>query len=197
MDDLMSEIGGPPLNPAEVWATAVHEAGHAVALCSYQPGVLETVALRDAGNSSGRTVGRYTPPLEGTALEGDRFLRFLLSGRAAEEEILGNATGGAGGGVESDLGRATHFAVHAYAAHGMDPAGGLVWRGEPSRHAVADVLASDRAMSDRVQARLEEAYAAARAFVREHMTTVLAVAKLLARKRVVDAPEIEEIYRGQ
>jgi ATP-dependent Zn protease len=196
MEDLMSEIGGPPLDPAEVWATAVHEAGHAVTLCSYQPGVLETVALRDAGDSSGRTVGRYTPPLEGTALEGDRFLQFLLSGRAAEEEILGNATGGAGGGVESDLGRATHFAVHAYAAHGMDPAGGLVWRGEPTRHAVADVLAGDREMSDRVQARLEEAYAAARAFVRENLNVVIAVAKLIAQKRVVDALEVEAVIAG-
>jgi ATP-dependent Zn protease len=78
----------------------------------------------------------------------------------------------------------------------MDPAGGLVWRGEPSRHAVADVLAGDREMSDRVQTRLEEAYAAARAFVRENLNVVIAVAKLIAQKRVVDALEVEAVIAG-
>jgi ATP-dependent Zn protease len=48
-------------------------------------------------------------------------------------------------------------------------------------------------MSDRVQARLDRAYAEARTFIRKNIAIVLAVAELLARKRVLDKSEVDAI----
>jgi cell division protease FtsH len=121
LDDLMTEISGLPMDPAELWSSAVHEAGHAVAMYTFHPGALQSVVLRGAGNSTGFTVGRFSAPLDGSFADGDRYLTVLLSGRAAEEEILGSPSGCAGGNLQSDLALATEFAVRSYSAHGLGP----------------------------------------------------------------------------
>ncbi len=58
-------------------------------------------------------------------------LIILLAGRAAEEEVLGVASSGAGGQYGSDLERATWLAVTADTAFGFAAGGGLLWRGMP------------------------------------------------------------------
>lgn len=81
---------------------AVHEAGHAVAVCVLDPGGLGLMSLREAESIGGRT---SVAASSGFLRSGDvhRRVVVLLAGRSAGEEILGATSSGAGGGPQSDL----------------------------------------------------------------------------------------------
>ena len=192
--DLLDEIGGTDArSPEGQRLAAVHEAGHAVAACVLWPGRLRMVTLR--GDDGGGGFTATASPSSGLVRPADLRDRLilLLAGRAAEEEVFGTASSGAGGAADSDLARATGIAVTASAAFGLDVACGLVWRGMPEPHLLPGVLAADPALAGRVRVQLDEAYAAARDLVWSHLDAVEAVAAALAERRVLDAPEVEAI----
>ncbi len=194
MSDLMEEIGGTDgRSPGELWIAAVHEAGYVVVTCVLWPGRLRMVTLRGGGGEGGYTA--ISAPSSGLVRRADirDRLTMLLAGRAAEEEVLGTPSSGAGGSVESDLARATTLAVMASTAFGLDEERGLPWRGMPQPHLLPAFLAGDPALADRVRVQLDEAYATALDLVRSHLEAVRAVAAALVESRVLDAPEAEAI----
>ena len=194
LSDLLDEIGGTDGRSAEdKWLAAVHEAGHAVAACILWPGRLRMVTLRDDDGGGGFTA--MTSPSSGLVRPADlrNRLVLLLAGRAAEEEVFGMASSGAGGAADSDLARATGIAVTASAAFGLDVACGLVWRGMPEPHLLRGMLAADSVLANSVRIRLDEAYVAARDLVWSHLDAVHNVAAALADRRVLDAAEVEAI----
>ena len=194
LSDLLDEIGGTDArSPGEQRLAAVHEAGHAVAACVLWSGRLRMVTLR--GDDGGGGFTATASPSSGLVRPADLRDRLilLLAGRAAEEEVFGTASSGAGGAADSDLARATGIAVTASAAFGLDVACGLVWRGMPEPHLLPGMLAADPALAGRVRVQLDEAYAAARDLVWSHLDAVEAVAAALAERRVLDAPEVEAI----
>lgn len=208
--DLLAEIDGDPADRGspeidgsrwmgrsadDLRLAAVHEAGHAVAVCVLDPGGLGLVSLREAGSIGGRTSVAASP---GFLRSGDvhRRLVVLLAGRAAEEEILGAPSSGAGGGPQSDLAKATGLAALAVASFGLDGEGGLTWRGTPDPVTLPDMLASDPVVAARVQAPLDGAYADARELVHARKAAVEALARVLIERRTLDGGEAAAIVAG-
>ncbi|WP_419898643.1 AAA family ATPase [Roseomonas sp. USHLN139] len=109
--DLEAEVRGrassPP--PASLRRTAIHEAGHALMLALERPGAVIAATIVPSRGLAGRVhwkqVDETRPAFTRAALLAT--LREALAGRAAEEELLGEASATSGGGLESDLCRAT------------------------------------------------------------------------------------------
>ena len=192
--DLLDEIGGAEnRTDAELWIAAVHEAGHAVAISALRPGTVRAVSIRgdDGGfTDGGRMRSRY---LRETDLQ--QHLIILLAGRAAEEEVLGVASSGAGGQYGSDLERATWLAVTADTAFGFAAGGGLLWRGMPDARELPAILAANAELADRVRVRLDDAYAVVRELMRAYAAAVQDLASVLVTRRVLDGARAENIVR--
>lgn len=195
--DLMREIGGEDQrSDAERRLVAVHEAGHAVvAALMPEIGALDTVSIRQGGATGGNVVTKGGP----TVLTADlvhRRLVLFMAGRSAEEAILGQSSSGAGGDIDSDLGRATQLAVTASTALGLDSAGRLLWRGEPDAEKLPTMLALDGNLAARVQAALEAARQDALGLVLTHRLAVEAIADALMRRTTIGAGEVIRIVSG-
>ncbi len=135
LGDLMDEIGGgDDRNEEELERTAIHEAGHAAAMCDLHPGTLRAVTLRPNGEAGGATLSSMSNSFL-LADDVHRRLVFLLAGRAAEEVVLGAPSSGAGGGVDSDIARATGLAATAVASLGLDVPSDYSGQAYPARPA--------------------------------------------------------------
>ncbi len=194
--DLEAELrgGGEHPLPETTRRVAIHEAGHAVATAVGRPGVLVSATVLANGGHAGQV--RWTQPGVGnpavTRESLAAVLRELLAGRAAEEELLGAASAGSGGGATSDLATATRLATAAVTALGLDEGGGaLVWRGMPDADDLPDLLAARPELARRVGEMLDAAYAEAKALVRRHGGAVSSLAELLAVRQTVSGAEIE------
>jgi ATP-dependent Zn protease len=196
MTDLLDEIGGADdRSRADLWATAVHEAGHVVMASVLRPGSLEMVSLHGSTTHSGFVASNPSASRHVSAADLRDRLTFLLAGRAAEDVLLGAPSSGAGGNSTSDLAQATHLATLAGVALGLDEASGLVWRGMPEIHRLPETLAANPKVAARVRLWLDEAYGAARDFLRERSGTVQAIATTLMERRVLDGAEAEAMVR--
>ena len=193
--DLLDEVGGGGEgSDADGRLAAVHEAGHVVAACVLRPGSVGMASMRGAGDAGGMTEAAL---LRSVYLRPDDLrirLVVLLAGRAAEEAVFGVASSGAGGTWDSDLGRATTAVLDAFAAFGLDDAGGgLVWRGIADAGGIPRALAADPALADRVRVRLDQAYDEALGLLHPRLAAVEAVAAALRERRVLDGPDAEAI----
>ena len=123
--DLLEAIrnGRPELPPDVKWRVAHHEAGHAIANFAF--GLAETVSL-SIGSAGGATKSEPGEMRAQTRSHLERYLAFLLAGRAAEELVYGEATAGAGGSEKSDLARATWLAARLESSYGLGRSG-LLW----------------------------------------------------------------------
>ncbi len=194
--DLVVEIGGADgRTAAERHVAAVHEAGHAVAVLALRPGALLSVSIRDTERSGGHVaavpLGDY---LSGAALRDQ--LVVLLSGRAAEQEIVGVPTSGAGGGPGSDIAKATMLASLAVTDLALDEdRSGLLWSGVPDGSSMAAWLTANPALAARVKEMLAEAYGRARKLVRARRGAVEAMAEVLEHRQVLDGEEAAAVAR--
>lgn len=193
--DLLDEIGGDgDGSDADRRTAAVHEAGHVVAASVLRPGSVGMVSMRGTGDAGGMTEAAL---LRSVYLRPEDLrirLTVLLAGRAAEEAVYGVASSGAGGTRGSDLARATAAVLDAFAAFGLDDAGGgLVWRGVTDPGSIQEALAADPALAERVRVRLDDAYGEALALLRPRLAAVEALASALLDRRVLDGPDAEAI----
>ena len=194
IQDLGEEILGDG-DPCEGdrWTAAVHEAGHAVAECVLRPGSLMAVSLRGGSESGGRAVsrgrGRYP-----SAADSHAQTVAVLSGRAAEETVIGHASAGAGGGPDSDLAVATTIAAAAAAAFGFSDFG-LTWSGRPDAASLPEIL-RDPLVSASVGAALDRAMSDALGLMRDHREAVLDVARALLERSALDGAEVAGIVAG-
>jgi ATP-dependent Zn protease len=118
----------------------------------------------------------------------------LLAGRAAERELLGEISGGAGGGAQSDLARATELATRALGGGGLGQApGSLLWHEVGTSEQVCRVLRHDALLQRRVRAALDAAAAAAEALMMARRDTVEAIATALLNRSELSATEIREM----
>jgi len=194
LSDLMAEIHGEETRRAdELRTVATHEAGHAVAICTLFPGALQAVSLRHADGRLGSTLAAS---IEGHTVSAedihDRIV-CLLAGRAAEEVLLGKPTAGAGGGPDSDLGKATWLAVMAGASFGLSEIDGLVWRASPDEGDLPGILAAYPKFSAQARTTLDVAYAEARALVEGRRAAVEALADVLLERRAIVGAEAATI----
>lgn len=191
--DLLGEIDGvDDRSGAEMWLSAVHEAGHVVAGCELRPGMLLAVTIRAVGSSGGSTMSNGLGPyLSSSDLH--RRLVGLLCGRAAEEVVIGHPSSGAGGGAESDLAAATGLATTAAVSYGLDETIGLVWSGVPDPLNLRAMLTDDPVLAARVRSVLDEAYADALALMRRRRAAVEALARVLVERQALDGSEAAAI----
>jgi ATP-dependent Zn protease len=190
MEDLLHEIGGEPIDPAIEMRTAVHEAGHAVASCILQPG-----ALVGAGIGNGTDIGASAvmrAPVRTTRAAILTELLELLAGRAAEEVLLGDVSGGCGGSLGSDLAQATVLAVALETALGLGTEG-LVFLGLPTPSTVSTMLAHSPSLTAKVKTQLDAVYQEAVILISTHRDAVGAVARALIDMRALTGPEIAQI----
>ncbi len=186
-DDLLDAIGIAALDPDLERRIAVHEAGHAVAIAVLRPGGIVDARIGSATAPTGMVQIRHDTRSTRGAVHGT--LVELLAGRAAEEVILGDYSGGSGGSGGSDLAAATCFAVSLETALGLG-ACGPVWQALPTPDTVGEMLVARPALARRVQAHLEEIHSAAAALVRKHSFAVSAVADALIAARYLTGAEV-------
>lgn len=186
IEDLASEIkgGGPP---APEWfrrSGAIHEAGHLVggmAVGIFEPNDL---SLNDRGGRA-RMVHHFASVQTKAGLE--NYIIAVLSGRAAEEAILGTEalTVGSGVGPSSDLSIATSIALDLELAYGMGVLG-LAQFG----NGAGQVMTHDPAVVKAVRLRLDSCFSRARSIITANRRTVTAIATALERSRHLDRAAI-------
>ncbi len=191
--DLVDEIGGADdRSDVALHLTAIHEAGHAYAFAMLLPGRLQSVSVRRQGNAGGGVrAGSERGMLSPEKVKD--LLRILLSGRAAEQVLLGTPTSGAGGGSDSDLAQATKLAAHAAGSFGFSEVMGLSWLGEPCGPELPQALMAHQELAQEVRLQLDEAYESALALMKQGRLAVTVMAKVLVKRRVLGADEVSQI----
>lgn len=199
LDDLVAEVGEPPppLDEEARRRVAIHEAGHTIAYLACGPGVFEGVSLVDGRDGRGVTLAnleKLVGPASVTRRLVRRHLRALLAGRAAEIELLGDVSSGAGGSAKSDLARATRLAVQAVGDWCLDEhESAVVWRGAEATRDPTQLLAADGEIRERVAAVLGECMADARRLVRRLRGAVEEIADALLEHGRLGVSEAAEI----
>lgn len=188
------------LLPSERRAVAVHEAGHAVvAACCDNADPVERVTILPAGRALGVT---FQLPLAERHLFSESYLRdsltVRLGGRAAELEILGEASTGA----VNDLSTATDLALRMVREYGLSPGLGPVsYPIDGSMFLAGGREVVNRPFAEATQRRIDEEVAdllraaekRAVELVRAHREAVEALADALLEHETVDGSLVYEL----
>jgi cell division protease FtsH len=179
----------PDLAPAALYRIAVHEAGHVVSAESCDPGEVTSVRIVGRNGAGGFTRFDMGPVELVTKRWIERRVVSLLSGRAAEIVLLGDASSGAGGRERSDLALATRLLAAMTLSFGLDD-DQLIY--------VADYDEVHRELRDphtrrRVDEAMRRLQARALEIVERHRAQVEAIAQALIRRRFLSGEEIKEI----
>ena len=170
-EDLRAAFGADD-DPAMTRRIAVHECGHALVTAALGHGQIQHIALdRTGGQTRIRRALRV-----GVIADHSDLLAELMAGRAAERLIFGEVTSGAGGPDDSDLALATRVALAIETRFGLGAEGPL-WLGETT-----DWL-HDKAIRERLRARIEAAEAEALGILTPHRALLKDMAQALATRR--------------
>jgi cell division protease FtsH len=156
IQDLLNAVrNGEPEWPADVRRrVAYHESGHAIALLALGLGEPKALSIGGTGGLAENDLGEMRAI---TRSHLEKFLVVLLAGRAAEQLAFGEATAGAGGSDESDLGRATALATRLETEYGLGAFGLVCIPGSTNGR---DLLLLD-SLRSAVAGTIDRAYAAA------------------------------------
>jgi cell division protease FtsH len=191
--DIYILTSAKPAKPQPLrWHMAIHEAGHAVARLVLNLGRVTAVSID--GAAGGYTEGE-TPTMEA---ETEQFFTALLvirlAGRAAEEEILGSVTAGAGGSPDSDLAQATHLAMAMETELGFVETLPLLYRPVEDR---SSLLAYNPLLAERVSALLEDAYCRARDLIRRNHDAIRFLADTLMAHDTLEGLHLVAVLREE
>ena len=189
-----SPTQGPERSPEFLYRIAVHEAGHAVIRHQLQMGILESITIDGPEGDSVRwRIGVQDEPLE-FMLELE--LWTLLTGRAAEEMILGDCAVHRDGGTDSALAAANDIAFRMETVLGFARKWPLLYRPATDR---AMLYAIDPDLAEHVHGRLRNAYAGAQSLVRTQEEPIKYLADALLNHRTLEGPmlamALEEVER--
>lgn len=174
--------------PEERRVAAIHEAGHVVGRLEFGYAVT-SVSIIERGDSGGVTIG--TGPSSVVNQQGiEDYVVALLCGRAAEQELIGSATTGAGGGPDSDLAKAAAWTASIHTSYGLGD--GLLWRGPPPD--AARLASLDPALRAQVAADLKRLFARALDLVNLRRTAIEAIAMHLLKDRHLSGDDIGRIF---
>jgi cell division protease FtsH len=189
IDDLLAEIRGKqaPMPEAQRQASADHEAGHIVVGAALGICDIKAASIHDAGAVTSVSFDLAKSQSLGGL---EAIITMLLGGRAAELEMLpeGEAGAGAGGGEQSDFGRATQIALDIEARFGFG-AFGVVHLPEK----VTDLLLHDATIIGLIKHRLDRCLARAREIIAANRALVVAIAEALASQGYLDRRDIEAL----
>ncbi len=212
MDDIedafIKVIAGPKKKtaarkPEELKKTAYHEAGHAIlahVLPTQDP--VQQISIIPSGNALGYTLN---PPTE------DRYsvyknqlkeqISMLLGGRAAEEIIFGDISGGA----SNDIERATNIAKKMVTQLGMsDLLGPRRFGSGQSEVFLGRDFSSSQDYSEEIAAKIDseihaiisEAYDKAKQLLRENIEKLHFISEFLIRNEIMDGEQFKAAMEG-
>jgi ATP-dependent Zn protease len=180
IDDLVGVIAPPDeAPPHERRLLAVHEAGHAVLSHRIAPGCVRAVSIVGRGDAAGHTLTRRRLGKSPTRAEIELDVVCTLAGRAAEVEILGEASVGCGGSIDSDLGIATLQIASMLVSFGLGP--NLIYAGAPDR--AMEMMQFDPELRATVSRTLAALHDRAVLAVRQNRKAIDAVVEELLRRR--------------
>lgn len=184
LDDLLRALAPPDArSPAVRRRVAAHEAGHAVAALLLGMR-LEQVSMIAGGFTGGSTQASVEEGLF-TRDEMEARVVMALAGRAAEEVMLGDVSGGAA----LDLRQATAMIVDSHLALGLF--GRLTSIGvDPAR-----AVAADAALAAAVEAELRTIYGRTATLISGARRAVQLVADSLLEKRLLSGAEVAALIR--
>lgn len=183
LKDLLDVVAPPDgRDPAELRATARHEAAHAVV--GLATGVeITMVSIVPAGNANGTTI--LAPPFVVTRERLDNYVVTTLAGRAADIAYGGAPTSGAA----ADLAAATRYVALAHGVFGLGDE-------LAARSTIGDAtapLAYDLVFRNLVEKELKRLMARAQDLVRRHGPIIEDLADLLLSQRVVTGAELLDL----
>lgn len=186
-DDLLHEIRGGQEGLPDVLrrVCSLHEAGHlvvGVALDVFEPRAL---TIFDEGGTTLASISRANHQTEFGI---ENLIAMLLSGRAAEEVVLGSSQRTVGAGVgetNSDLARATQCAIDLELRYGFGVLGPVRF----SERAI-EMLLRDASVVGLVKKRLDKCGARARDLIERNREAVEAIAKRLEATGYLDGAAI-------
>lgn len=191
LDDLLQEVRcGREGMPKSLRRTcAVHEAGHVVvgvALAVFEPRAL---TILDHGAATRVELSRANSQ---TLTGIENYITALLSGRAAEEIILGvsRATAGSGIGENSDFARATAAAADLELRFGFGALGVAHFSDRAT-----DLLRHDPSVVGLIKQRLDRCLARAREMITENRAIVEAMARRLEDTGYLDRGAIDSLLK--
>lgn len=182
-------VSKPPRPEALRWRMALHEAGHAVARLVLKLGTITLISI-DGPGGGGMVLSEQQEEVVETEETITSLLIVKLAGRAAEEVVLGTCIAGSGGGLDSDLAGATALALQAEVAFGFGKDMPLLYR---NAEANGPVLLSSPDVAQRVNERLEGAYADAKELIRSHQTPMRHLAHELLRHDTLEGTHLEVV----
>lgn len=192
LDDILREIReGRKGMPDELRrACSVHEGGHLVAGVALQVFEPRALSIYDDGGVTQFDLLQAKYQTEGGI---ENLITTLLSGRAAEEVLLGKSqrTVGAGVGEESsDFARATRSAIDLELRYGF----GALGPAQFSERAI-ELLLHDAGMVGLVKKRLDKCAVRARGLIERNRQSVEAVARRLEADGYLGRIEIERLLK--
>ena len=184
--------------------TAYHEAGHAiVAYCLPTQDPVRQISIIPSGRALGYTL---TPPTEDKYSEYKQELKesiaMMLGGRAAEEIIFGDVSGGA----SNDILRATQVARKMVMVYGMSELGTIRFGSEHDSDEV--FLGRDFNMTkdysektaaeidEQIKKFIDEGYALALKTLRENRDKLDLIAEFLLKDEIMDDKQFEAAMKG-
>jgi cell division protease FtsH len=180
----------PERSQALRWCMAVHEAGHAVARLVLDLGRITSIGID--GPAGGYTQGKTATTDTETEAVFDGLLAVSLAGRAAEEELLGSVSAGAGGSPDSDMGKATTLALAMETELGFAETWPLLYRHADNQ---TTLLAYNPLLAEQVNARLVAAYVRARELIRRNEDAVRFLADALMQHDTLEGPALVSVLR--
>jgi ATP-dependent Zn protease len=191
MDDVLQEVreGRDGLPAALRRVCSLHEAGHlvvGVALDVFEP---QALTILDDGGITRVELSRANYQTEQGI---ENLIAMLLSGRAAEEVVLGSSqrTVGAGVGEHSDFGRATQSAIDLELRYGFGGLGAAQFS-----DSAIEMLLHDGSIVGLVKKRLDKCSECARELIRLNRQAVEAVARHLEVTGYLDRAAIERLLK--
>ena len=194
VSDLVRQLDTCAELPAQALRrAAVHEAGHALAAITLDVARSVSVAIGKRGDQLGMTVIEPNGHCQTRAVL-ERKIAVQLAGRAAETEILGDFAAGSGGGVGSDLERATRLAAYMDGQLGMGNSGSApIYLGEEG---MITLLLTSHEEADEIRRILYDAAVAAKEIARRHRAAILEVAERLLAERCLGDAQLRSIVHG-
>ena len=184
--------------------TAYHEAGHAiVAYCLPTQDPVRQISIIPSGRALGYTL---TPPTEDKYSEHKQELKetiaMMLGGRAAEEIIFGDVTGGA----SNDILRATQVARKMVTVYGMSELGTIRFGSEHDSDEVflgrdfnttkdySEKTAAE--IDDQIKKFIDEGYALALKTLNDNRDKLDLIAEFLLKDEIMDDKQFEAAMKG-
>ena len=212
MDDIeeafIKVIAGPKkksrvMKDEERKNTAYHEAGHAMLAYYLDLDPVQQISIIPSGGALGYTLN---PPAEDKysvyKSEMKRKIAMLLAGRAAEEIINGDVSGGA----SNDIQRATDIAKQMVTRLGMsERLGPRCFGTDQSEVFLGRDFSSSQDYSEEIAAQIDheihhiisKAYAKAKDILNEHIDKLHFIAEFLFKNEIMDADQFKAVMENE